>query len=159
MTLIDNIRTALAAMPSFAHGLETLAAEHAGQRFFCELTALDTLGCAFERFELRSDALANAGIDRLRAVSQNLSARLTYLLEPISPIEVDGEQCVVQMRSNPPQRDERSTSYYELLVRKGGELSLRRWKKEPGDARQPLAAQVTREVLLRLAGDFSSAAV
>ena len=158
MTLIDNIRTALAATPAFAQGTQTLAAEHAGQRFCCELTALDTLGCAFERFELRSDALADAGIDRLRAVSQNLSARLTYLLEPISPIEVDAEQCVVQMRSNPPQRDEHSTSYYELLVRKGGELSLRRWKKDSGDVRQPLAAQVTREVLLRLAGDFSAAA-
>ena len=158
MTLIDNIRTALAAMPSFAHGVQTLAAECAGQRFLCELTALDTLGCAFARFELRSDALAGAGLDRLRAVSQNLSERLTYLLEPISPVEVDAEQCVVQMRSNPPQRDEHSTSYYELLVRKGGELSLRRWKKEPGDVRQPLAAQLTREVLLRLASDFSAAA-
>lgn len=158
MTLVEKIRTALAALPAFAGGNQMLEVEHSGQRFLCELAAVDTLGCAFERFELRSDALADAGIDRLRDVSKNLSTRLTYLLEPIAPIEVDAEQCVVQMRSNPPQRDEQGTSYYELLVRKGGELSLRRWIKESGDVRKPLAAQVTREVLLRLAGDFSSAA-
>jgi hypothetical protein len=158
MTLIDNIRTALAAMSPFSGGSQTLTADYAGQRFLCELTALDTLGCAFERFELQSAALAEAGVDRLRAVSETLSTRLTYLLEPIAPIEVDAEQCVVQLRSNPPQRDDSSTSYYELLVRKGGELSLRRWKKERDDVRQPLAAQVTREVLLRLAGDFAAAA-
>jgi len=107
---------------------------------------------------LRSDALASAGIERLRDVSQKLAARLTYLLEPIAPVEVDAQQCVVQLRSNPPQRDEQGTSYYELLVRQGGELSLRRWTKEPGDVRRPLAAHVTREVLLRLAGDFAAAA-
>jgi hypothetical protein len=102
--------------------------------------------------------LASAGIERLRAVSQDLSQRLTYLLEPIAPIEVDAEQCVVQLRSNPPQRDEQRTSYYELLVRRGGELSLCRWTKAAGDVRQPLAAHVTREVFLRLVGDFSAAA-
>ena len=157
--LSEKIRAALAAAPAFASGGQTLSAEHAGLRFLCELTALDTLGCAFERFELRSDALASAGIDRLRDVSQKLAARLTYLLEPIAPVEVDAQQCVVQMRSNPPQRDEQGTSYYELLVRQGGELSLRRWTKEPGDVRRPLAAHVTREVLLRLAADFAAVAV
>ncbi|HUY87169.1 MAG TPA: hypothetical protein VMV10_00390 [Pirellulales bacterium] len=158
MTLIEKTRTSLAALPAFAGGGQMLLAQHSGQRFECELTALDTLGCAFERFALHSEALAGAAIDRLRSVSKDLSARLTYLLEPIAPIEIDAEQCVVQLRSNPPQRDEQSTSYYELLVRKGGELSLRRWKKEPGDVRRPLSAQVTREVLLRLVGDFSAAA-
>jgi hypothetical protein len=106
---------------------------------------------------LHSEALASAGIDRLRAVSEDLSRRLTYLLEAISPIEVDAEQCVVQMRSNPPQRDEQGTSYYELLVRRSGELSLRRWTKTAGKVRQPLDAHVTREVFLRLVGDFSAA--
>lgn len=158
MTLVEKTRTALAAIPAFAGGGQSLIAEHAGQRFEGELTGLDTLGCAFERFELRSEVLAGAPIERLRSVSEALAKKLTYLLEPISPIEIDAEQCVVQLRSNPPHRDEQGTSYYELLVRKGGELSLRRWTKEPGEVRRPLAAHVTREVLLRLVGDFSAAA-
>ena len=58
------------------------------------------------------------------------------------------------MRSNPPKKDEQGTSYYELLVRREG-LSLCRWNKQTGDVRVQLPANVTREVLLRLIGDFS----
>ena len=61
----------------------------------------------------------------------------------------------MQLRSNPPQRDDDGRSYYELLVRRGGEITLTRYRKENGDARRPIAANVTREVLLRLVGDFS----
>jgi hypothetical protein len=107
---------------------------------------------------LHSDALSEATIEQIRNISDKLSARLNYLLEPITAVEADAEQCVVQMRSNPPQREEQRTSYYELLVRRGGELSLCRWTKDPGDSRQPLPAHVTREVFLRLVGDFSAAA-
>ena len=82
--------------------------------------------------------------------------RLTYLMEPISPIEIDAEACVAQLRSNPPQRDDDGRSYYELLVRRGGEIALVRYRKEPGTPRQQIAATVTREVLLRLADDFEA---
>src|SRR5437660_702697 len=133
MTLVEKTRTALAAVPTFAGGGHALAAEHDGLRLSCDLTALDTLACEFTRFAVRSDKLATATIEELKRVSEALAARLTYLLEPISPIEVDSQQCVVQLRSNPPQRDADRTSYYELLVRKGGELSLCRWTKQAGD--------------------------
>ena len=158
MTLAEKTRATLAAWPLMSGGSQTLSVEEAGQRLECEFSVLDTLACAFARFELQSDALASASIERLRAVSEDLSRRVTYLLEPIAPIEVDADQCVVQMRSNPPQRDEQRTSYYELLVRRGGRLSLCRWTKEAGDVREPLLAHVTREVFLRLVADFSAAA-
>ncbi|MBI3466341.1 MAG: hypothetical protein HY000_25295 [Planctomycetes bacterium] len=84
--------------------------EDSGERVRCELTALDVLGCAFERLSLESPRLAAASIDDLKAISALLAARLTYLLEPISPIEIDADRCVVQLRSNPPQTDEQNTS-------------------------------------------------
>ena len=40
------------------------------------------------------------------------------------------------------------------MVRRGGEIALTRYRKENGGARQQIAATVTREVLLRLVGDF-----
>ena len=75
----------------------------------------------------------------------------------VYPIEIDHDQCVVQLRSNPPQKDETGTSYYELHVAGGGLLSLCRYVKEPGAPRRPIAAQVTREVFLRLVADFAAA--
>jgi hypothetical protein len=129
-----------------------------GQRLTAQIVALDALALAFDHLTLVSDSLATAPIEQLKKVADLLSKRLTYLLEPISPIEVDADQCVVQLRSNPPQRDDNGTRYYELLVRRGGEISLRRYQKQPGGVREAVPAQVTREVFLRLVSDFSDAA-
>jgi hypothetical protein len=60
------------------------------------------------------------------------------------------------MRSYPPQKTDDGTTYYELLVRRGGSLSLVRYQKQPGDQRQAIAAHITREVLLRLVDDFAA---
>ena len=107
-----------------------LTVESGGQKLACEIVALDTLACAFQCFRLESAALATAPLTKLKHVAEDLSRRLTYLLEPITPVELDADQCVVQLRSNPPQKDDNSTTYYELLVKQGGRLSLDRYTKE-----------------------------
>ncbi len=137
---------------------QRLSAATSSQQFECDLSALDSLGCSFTRFELHSDQLSTADITALKKVAEQLSARLTYLLEAIRPIEVDPDQCVVQMRSVPPSQVDNRTTYYELLVRKGGYLSLCRFARDPGQPREQIAAHLTREVFWRLLSDFSAAA-
>ena len=83
-----------------------------------------------------------------------LTQRVTYLLEPLTPVEIDRDLAVVQMRSVDPPTDAESTAYYELLVKTGGSLSLRRYRKPRGALREPIEATVTREVLTRLIEDF-----
>lgn len=125
-------------------------------QLICVLTSVDQLACAFERMTFRTPALADASLDQLTAVATALSRRLSYLLEAISPVEIDAESCVVQLRSNPPLKDDEGTSYYELVVRRG-ELELCRYTKESGAARHLVPATVTREVLYRLAQDLATA--
>jgi hypothetical protein len=122
-----------------------------GVRLKCELVGLDTLGCAFMALVLETDRLAQATSEKLREISESIAKRVTYLLEPISPIEVDVDHCVVQLRSSPPHRRDDATSYYELTVRRGGQIALRRWTKPVGDVRSTIPAHVTREVLRGLA--------
>lgn len=157
MTLQERTRLALANLSSGLPGARTLVAEEAGQRVTCELEALDSIACAFTNLSVSSNVLAGATPSQLKQLADHLSRQLTYLLEPISPIEADDEQCVVQLRSNPPQRDSAHTSYYELLVRRGGDIHLCRYAKQTGQPRQVIPANLTREVLLRLVGDFSAA--
>lgn len=121
-----------------------------------DLVALDSLACAFGRLTVGSPSLAGASEARLRQLSDTLSKRLNYLLEPIAPVEVDREQSVIQMRSKPPQKDDTGSTYYELLVRRGGDVTLRRYRKSPGQPREIIPAQVTREVFLRLVADFAA---
>jgi hypothetical protein len=127
----------------------------AQRQLTCDVAECNPLAVSFNRLRLATMELASADAPRLESIGKALAARLTYLMEPIAPIEIDAAACVVQLRSNPPQRDDDGRSYYELMVRRGGEIALVRYRKENGGARQQIAAMVTREVLLRLVGDFS----
>ena len=99
---------------------------------------------------------STASVAELRKISDDLASRLTYLLEPVGAIEQDADQCIVQMRSQPPAKDDDGTKYYELLVRKG-DLTLCRFQKRPGSVRQRVPAVLTQEVVVRLAGDLDAA--
>jgi hypothetical protein len=158
MTLKAQLEQALAGLAPFATGEQVVAVDHGTRHLECRLVALDTLGCAFTRLSLRAEGLRGMTTERLKATAEKLSGRLTYLLEPISPIETDAHGCVVQMRSNPPHKDADRTSYYELLVSRDGELALCRYARTPGQTRETIPAHVTREVLSRLAADFEAVA-
>ena len=156
MSLSLQIQTLLAGRATGATPF-TIEVEEDCQRLTCEFAALDSLSCALSQFALTTAKLADATPPRLKRLAEQLSSRLTYLLEPIRPIEADDQQCVVQMRSNPPQLGDDGASYYELVIRRGGELSLCRWQKAKGNERRRVPANLTREVLWRLIDDFSAA--
>lgn len=158
MSLKDQLRAAIGALPTFSSGHEILDLSDGDRRLTGELMALDTVGCAFDGLTVATGRLAQARVDELRKISDDLTRRLTYLLEPMALLEVDADRCSLQMRSNPPQQDDDGTRYYELLVERGGQVSLCRYQKQPGQPRQRVAAHVTREVLVRLAGDLEAAA-
>jgi hypothetical protein len=156
MTLRQQTHAALEALGLFHDGSHALDVTAGPLRLTCHLTVLEKLGCQFDHLAVHSPALAGATPDRLRQVAAALAGRITYLLEAISPIELDREECVVQLRSSPPQRDDDGATYYELLARRGGEISLRRYRKASGDQRHTIPAQLTREALLRLVDDFAA---
>jgi len=157
MNFRDELRTKLAALIG-AVGPQSIAIDGGASRLVAELDECDRLACAVRKFTFVTDRLAGADVERLRKISQALSSRLTYLLEPIGAVEIDADSCTLQMRSTQPQKDDDGTSYYELLVRRGGEIGLLRYAKAPGQSRRAISAHLTHEVLGRLAGDFDAVA-
>ena len=139
-----------------AGGAATVDLTVGSRRLTCDLVERNSLAVALQTLHVATPELADASSDNLERMAKDLSARLTYLMEPIRPIEIDADACVAQLRSSPPQRDDDGRSYYELTVRRGGEISLCRYRKEPGAARVQIPATVTREVLLRLVDDFEA---
>jgi hypothetical protein len=156
-TLKGEMQRALERLNSASAFPLRLDCQIPGQRVQAELVALDSLACAFQFLGVEIAALAQAPIDELKRAAERLAKRLNYLLEPITAVEVDAQQCAIQMRSNPPHKDDNLTTYYELVVKRGGLISLCRFQKQPGDVRQVVPAQATREVFLRLVDDFSKA--
>lgn len=153
MSLKSTIEQRLRQLPAFAHGTVSFSIDTGSGSLEAELTSIDTIGCSFLSMTLVSDRLKSRTLDELKDISQGLATRVNYLLEPVRPIEIDNDACVVQLRSMPPQKDDDGTRYYEILVQQG-KISLQRFQKAPHFSRTPISALVTREVFCRLADDL-----
>src|SRR5262245_41944931 len=91
-------------------GRGLLQVEADGGRVEADLVAVDAIGCAFQTLAFQTEKLAGMALDELRQLSDTLTGKLTYLLEPIGMIEADADRCCVQLRSSPPQKGEDGTS-------------------------------------------------
>jgi len=154
MSLTDDFLQELQAVVGKTHQRVSVSA--GPRRLRCEVDRCDSLAVAVYEFVLETAELANVDIAKLKTASRSLCDRVTYLLEPISPIETDADGCVIQMRSHPPQQNDHGRYYYELLLTRGGALAMFRYEKNPGSVRTRVAAMLTHEVLGRLAEDFDA---
>jgi hypothetical protein len=154
MTYHDEIARQLNT--AHAAGYTALAAQAESGVLLAEVRA-DTFSVVVRSFRFQSATLADATTEQLSRIADRLAAKLTYLLEPLRVVEVDGQAGAVQMRSHPPYQKGPEKRYYEVLVERGGNLSLVRYERQPGQARTPIDAHFTIEVFYRLADDFAEA--
>lgn len=139
-------------------GAQSFSISAGPRTIHCRALQCDPLAATIDELTLETAELAAASVAQLQAASQSLAQRVNYLLEPIAPIETDSQGCSVQMRSNPPQRDDNASRYYELLLRRGGSIALCRFEKQPGQPRLRVPAALTHEVIGRLIDDFAATA-
>ncbi len=158
MSLKHAVEKQLAALALPLVGPVVVQASDAREQAELELAELDRLGASVARLVVSSTCLAGVELERLRALGEQLARQLTYLLEPLRVIECDGESCAVQMRSSQPHREGDDRFFYELWLRRGGQMELVRWHTVPGAVKEQVPMQLTREILLRLVDDLQQAA-
>lgn len=154
MSFPDQINDELQRLRA-AGGGGTLSANAPNGQLECELAGVDAFGCSVDSFTFHTGGLQGATLEKLKKIGEELSRRVTYLLEPIAIIELDAEGVTVQMRSSPPSQEDGVTSYYELAINQNG-LKLRRYQSQSGQPRQATPSNFTHETLRRLARDISS---
>jgi hypothetical protein len=152
MSLSSKILAELRA--SAGQAGRTISVSEGRRTATCEMIQCDALAVTLEHLTLETPELSGATTFQLQAASCSLASRINYLLEPIAPVEIDSAGCTVQMRSNPPQKDDNGYRYYELLLRRGGSAALYRYEKQPGQPRARVPAALTHEVIGRLVDDF-----
>jgi hypothetical protein len=152
MSLRDKVEAELTALIGTQN--QQLVAQEGQRTLRADVLKCEALAVSLDRLVLETAELAAADVAHLERAAQALSNRVNYLLEPISPIETDADSCTVQMRSNPPQKDDNGYRYYELLLRRGGSVMLDRFEKRPGGTRTRVPATLTHEVVCRLTEDF-----
>jgi hypothetical protein len=120
------------------------------------ITAAEQLAATFTQIVYRTNSPHQLPSSRLQDVGAKLSERLHYLMEPVAPVEFDGDAAVVQMRSVPPSQDAPGTrSYFEILV-KPQEISVRRFSASRGQARTATDMSLTHQICARLGSDLAA---
>jgi hypothetical protein len=157
MSLRSEALSQVDGLAPFADDSYMIAASDGRVTLQCELSTLDRLALAFRTLTAQHNDLVGAPISTLETVAADLASRISYLLEDVSPVEIDSEGVRVQLRSSPPSRDGDTIRYYELLLRsQDGSASLVRYEAVRGlPGRHAIPSEVTREVFGRLVDDLT----
>ena len=127
------------------------------RRLSLEFVAVDSMSCAFESLTLHIPDLVGNELKVIKEWADKLSARVTYLLESIGPIEMDQTGNQVLIRSTPPDRSGDTTRFYEVLLsaQANGTFFLRRFRTDKGQVgRESVDIQMTHETLNKLITDL-----
>jgi hypothetical protein len=135
------------------------AADGSGVSIAVDLLSVEMLGVSCEEIRLVAPALTGAAMDKLKAWAHGLCQRITYLLEPLGPLEYDAQANQVLIRSKPPDTSTApgQTKYYEVLLSShgGGRFSLRRYLMDRnGGHRAEAPLRLTHEQLAKLVNDL-----
>lgn len=159
MSLSQKIAAALEARPDNGALPCNVNAEDGAQRLSIHLTASGPVGLAFSTLEFADQSKAEWTPEALRNWGDRLSARLTYLMEPLVVLEQDPLGGEVELRSQAPTSRGGNRSYYEVRLNRRGTLVLSRLAFDEASRRRlPITCQMTREVLDRLTDDIVESA-
>lgn len=164
MDLTSKLNDELKQLAGFASSVSkrvTVTDDVDGSRLTIDVLAIETLGCSFLELSLFLPKLVGREVHVLKQWADDLSRRVTYLLENLGPVEVDKLGDQVLIRSNPPDRSGVMAKFYEVLLsaRGNGTFTLKRLSFEPGvPGRTPVEIQLTYEVLNRLIRDLLATA-
>jgi hypothetical protein len=140
-----------------ASGRATLEASGDGYKAAVAVECVDVVGCRLWELSLRP--AAEQPVVELRARAEQVSQRVTGLMEPLRLVEVDALGNVALLRSEQPGQLGEDRFYYELLVRGDGGSVLRRYRAPHAEQprRQQVAFTITHEALAKLVRDLTFA--
>lgn len=143
---------------SFQPARTVRIADSAGLAVAVDLVQVESLGVSCEEIRVEAPRMTSVTVDVLRDWGERLCQRVRYLLEALGTIEVDTEESLVLIRSNPPDQGiPGRTRYYEVILASlgGGRFSLRRYEAIRGvPGRTNALLQVTHEQLAKLVNDL-----
>ena len=132
-----------------------ISAEEGPYKIDLPVSLATSIGIECEGFDFHVLDRLEISIDDLKMWGERLSARLTYLMEPLSILEADSVagEVLLRSQSTTPRNDRRS--YYEVRLNKTGLMRFDRITfDETTRTRQKTSCQFTIEVLERLVDDL-----
>ncbi len=156
-------RKIVAAVEAAAHAGATsplpVTATEGPHSLTLDVETASPIGVSCHAVTFHVDRAQPLPLDALRAWGERIAARVTYLMEPLIPIEADAIAVEVLLRSKKPGQRPQRRVYYEARLQAAGNLTIGRVEfDETTRQRQPLPCQLTTETLERLADDLVATA-
>ena len=155
MTLSRKIAAAVDECTAPLEAPREVTVEEGPSRLTLHLNAAGPVGLAFDALDFATNSRPEWSPEALRGWGDRLTARLTYLMEPLIVLEHDPVENQVEIRSESPTHRSGRRTYYEVRLHARGTVRLSRVSyDEATRRRQPVPCQLTREALERLADDL-----
>ncbi len=155
MTLSREIAAAVDEITAPLAAPREVTVEEGPSRLTLHLNAAGPVGLACDSLEFETTSRPEWSPEALRAWGGRLTARLTYLMEPLVVLEHDPVDNQVKIRSESPTQRSGRRTYYEVRLYPRGALRLSRVSyDEATRRREPTPCQLTLEALERLADDL-----
>ncbi|MCA9108516.1 MAG: hypothetical protein KDA52_01095 [Planctomycetaceae bacterium] len=157
MSISQDLEQELTRLVGTQSPTTVTVSEASGLSLQVDFVAIDSMSCSFSEVQLFVPSLQNAAFDALKKWAEQLSQRITYLLENIGPLEFDPDAGEVLIRSTPPSQLASGSQYFEIILssKSSGTFSLKRYRSVKGQpGRDPVEITVTHEVLLKLTDDL-----
>lgn len=122
-----ELRTHLDARAPFADHVESIVLDAAGLLARIDVAGAERLSCEVERLEVAPREPGRWSAGELRDRANRLCGKVTYLLEPLAPIEIDPLGARALVRSRSPRLKQDGLDYFELLATGDRKLSMRRF--------------------------------
>lgn len=119
----------------------------------------DTLGCQLWEASVTRGPAAMQAEGNVTSWAKRIASRVTGLMEPLQLLEVDEAHGMALLRSNKPAARDADRFYYEVVLTKAGNATVRRYRgsKQPVQ-RQQVSFTLTHEAVAKLAADLAAAA-
>ena len=101
--------------------------EDGPNRLTLNLTALDTVGVAFDRPRIRRDRPARWSSEALKAWGERLAARVTYLMEPLRSSRSTPAAARSRSAASRPTARAEQRGFYEVRLFRQGTLRMERY--------------------------------
>jgi len=155
MTLSRKIAAAVDECSAPLEAPREVTVEEGSSRLTLHLNAAGPVGLAFDTLDFATASRPEWSPEALRGWGDRITARLTYLMEPLIVLEHDPIENQVEIRSESPTHRSGRRTYYEVRLQPWGTLRLSRVSyDEATRQREPASCQLTREALERLADDL-----
>jgi len=159
MSLSQKIAAEVADLVQSSAPPRAITAEDGPHRIVVPLGLATPVGIDCQGFDFAVTDRATLPLDDLKAWGQRLSARITYLMEPLSVLEADPVHGEVVLRSQAPSLKNGRRSYYEVHLGQSGALRFDRVVfDDTTRLRRKVSCQFTNEVLERLVDDLVATA-